>query len=502
MPDQHAGDGGRHPRERLIVAACVAALVILRSLVFVFWEQSYFDSDQAVIGLMAKHLIEGRAFPLFYYGQHYMLGVEAYLAAPVFLVAGISVATLKLPLLVLNVVVALLLLRVLEREVGLRPWLAGVAAVFFAMPSAAVAAEILAPNGGNFAPFVYAMLIWMTRHRPGWCGFFFGLGFLQREFTLYAFAALLGLEAIRGRLFTREGIRLRLATLRTAAEVWLLVQFLKQYSSAAGPGTSVADLPRASNNVAELASRICTDVGTLPAGLGRLFTDHWPLLFGTRPMKLAEFGIESAGVQGVPGAGLLLIVAVLVPIAAIAHRLITERRWRPEYDFCAYLIAIGAMSAIAYVVARCGVLHYYVLRYDLLSILAVVGLGAWFLRVVQSRALRATWIAVVCLLTVVTGAPHLRLLAEYTRHAPVGGKQLVARHLEARGVKYVITDYWRAYSVTFLTNERIILAASDFSRIIEYNRIVEQHKAEAIRLSLRFCGDGRMLVPGLYICQP
>jgi hypothetical protein len=431
-----------------------------------------------------------------------MLGVEAYLAAPFFLAGGISVATLKLPLLILNVVAALLLLRVLEREVGLRPWLAAIPALFFVVPSAAVAAEILAPNGGNFAPFIYALLIWMTRNRPGWCGFFFGLGFLQREFTLYALVALLGIEALRGRLFTREGVRLRLATLRTAAEVWLLVQFLKQYSSAAGPGTTIADLPRTSNNVAELASRICTDVSTLPAGIGRLFTDHWPLLFGTRPMKLVEFGIESSAAQGFTGAWLLLIAAVLLPVGAIAHRLFTERRWRPEYDFCAYLVTIGGLSAIAYVIARCGVLHHYILRYELLSILGVVGLGAWFLRVAQSRALRTSLIAVVCLLTVVAGAPHVRMLAEYTRNAPVGGKQLVVRHLEARGIKYAITDYWRAYSVTFLTNERIIVAANDFSRIIEYNRLVDQHKSEAIRLSLDFCDDGRTLVPGLYICKP
>src|SRR5687768_17733431 len=111
-------------REHWIATAIVLLVVLLRSLVFVFWEQSYFDSDQAIIGLMGKHLIEGRAFPLFYYGQHYMLGVEAYLAAPFFAVAGISVTTLKLPLLLLNLTVALLLLRVLEREAGLRPRLA------------------------------------------------------------------------------------------------------------------------------------------------------------------------------------------------------------------------------------------------------------------------------------------------------------------------------------------------------------------------------------------
>ena len=35
-------------------------------------EQSFFDSDQAIVGLMAKHLSELRAFPVFFYGQTYM----------------------------------------------------------------------------------------------------------------------------------------------------------------------------------------------------------------------------------------------------------------------------------------------------------------------------------------------------------------------------------------------------------------------------------------------
>ena len=42
---------------RTFVYAAVAALLLARSLVFVLWEESYFDSNQAVIGLMAKHLI-------------------------------------------------------------------------------------------------------------------------------------------------------------------------------------------------------------------------------------------------------------------------------------------------------------------------------------------------------------------------------------------------------------------------------------------------------------
>jgi hypothetical protein len=179
MPEEHPSAVPLSRRERWTAAAIVLLIVLARSLVFVFWEQSYYDSDQAIIGLMAKHLVEGRAFPVFFYGQSYMLGVEAYLAAPVFLVAGVSVATLKFPLLLINLGVALMLLRTLEREVGLRPYVAMLPVLFFAVPSPGVAAEILAPNGGNVAPFMYAALIWLTRNRPNWCGFFFGLGFLQ-----------------------------------------------------------------------------------------------------------------------------------------------------------------------------------------------------------------------------------------------------------------------------------------------------------------------------------
>src|SRR6476619_2984791 len=133
MPERSSADAARR-REWWIVLVVVVAVVIWRSGVLVFWEQAAFDSDQAVMGLMAKHLSEGRAFPMFFYGSNYMLGVEAWMAAPVFLVAGVSVAALKLPLLAINLAIALLLVWMLEREAGLRPTLAALAAVFFILP--------------------------------------------------------------------------------------------------------------------------------------------------------------------------------------------------------------------------------------------------------------------------------------------------------------------------------------------------------------------------------
>src|SRR4026209_3013524 len=120
-------------RERAIAAGVVVLLVLLPAVVFVFWEQAHFDSDQAIAGLMARLLSQLRAFPVFYYGQNYMLAVEAWLAAPLFALAGASVTTLKLPLLAINIAIALLLLRAIERETGVRPFLAVLPTLFFVL---------------------------------------------------------------------------------------------------------------------------------------------------------------------------------------------------------------------------------------------------------------------------------------------------------------------------------------------------------------------------------
>src|SRR4030095_7389773 len=119
-------DRSRRPLAMAIGIAIV--MVIARSAVFLAWEHADFDSDQAVVGLMAKHIGEGRALPVFFYGQQYMLAVEAWLAAPLLAIFGPSVAALKMPLLFVNIATAALLIRVLHRDGGLEPWAAVMAA--------------------------------------------------------------------------------------------------------------------------------------------------------------------------------------------------------------------------------------------------------------------------------------------------------------------------------------------------------------------------------------
>jgi len=127
------------------------------------FEQSHFDSDQAIVGLMAKHLAEGRAFPLFFYGQHYMLAVEAWLAAPVFTLAGPSVLALKLPLVGINLLIGSTLLWVLIKRMGLLPREAFAASIFVVIPPPLVSARLVEAQGSNIEPLLYVLVLWLLR---------------------------------------------------------------------------------------------------------------------------------------------------------------------------------------------------------------------------------------------------------------------------------------------------------------------------------------------------
>jgi hypothetical protein len=83
----------------LILIAAARFAILLTS-------QTHVHSDEAIIGLMGKHILEGRYFPFYMYGQPYNAGAawEAYLAAISFALFGVSVVTLKGCIVVLSLV--------------------------------------------------------------------------------------------------------------------------------------------------------------------------------------------------------------------------------------------------------------------------------------------------------------------------------------------------------------------------------------------------------------
>src|SRR5437868_10469864 len=69
----------------LVLIAAARFAILLTS-------QTHVHSDEAIIGLMGKHILEGRYFPFYMYGQPYNAGAawEAYFAAIAFALFGVS----------------------------------------------------------------------------------------------------------------------------------------------------------------------------------------------------------------------------------------------------------------------------------------------------------------------------------------------------------------------------------------------------------------------------
>jgi hypothetical protein len=78
-----------------------------------FASQTHVHSDEAIIGLMGKHILEGRHFPFYMYGQPYNAGAawEAYLASVAFALFGVGVIPLKGCIVVLSLLCLFLFYR-------------------------------------------------------------------------------------------------------------------------------------------------------------------------------------------------------------------------------------------------------------------------------------------------------------------------------------------------------------------------------------------------------
>ena len=118
---------GIHRSILLVLILAGGALIRL-----LFLATPWMDSDMAINGLMARHILQG-AFPVFFYGQPYCGTIEAYWSAPFFLLFGADRLTLNLSILVLSLffigLVYLLALKVLDSSGAL------LAACFTAVPS-------------------------------------------------------------------------------------------------------------------------------------------------------------------------------------------------------------------------------------------------------------------------------------------------------------------------------------------------------------------------------
>lgn len=130
----------------MLVAVMLGVAGLGHRLVMLLLDVPPTNSDEATMGLAALHVAEARHWPAFFYGQHYMGTLEAYLAAPIFAWLGPSVLALRLPLLLLYAAF-LALLWVFSRWLY-SPWLATFTVGLLALGSDRILKNQLIAGGG------------------------------------------------------------------------------------------------------------------------------------------------------------------------------------------------------------------------------------------------------------------------------------------------------------------------------------------------------------------
>ncbi len=473
-------------------------LVFARSAVFLFHEQAYFDSDQAIVGLMAKHLADGRAFPLFFYGQSYLLGVDAWLAAPVFLVFGASVAALHASLVLTNLAAVTLIYAGLRRSCRLGPWSSLAALVPLALAAPEAATTLIGP-AGSAGPFLY------SPRSCGCCGT--GRSGTGRSSPLDSCTGSSRSTRCPPCLPCSGGIGDSLASTGSGRGWW---PERRRWPSGRGSRRSHPTLTswgrgragrrpasRLDRRILNLTARSAFVAHELPARAAAMLARHLPRLFGAAPASGFPVPLD--------GRWLFWPLAVgLVVVAARAAWLLGSVGARPRgeerrADFALYLLLVGLLAIAGYVAARpAGDL---VVRYLVLALLAPVGLTALVLLLEPRGIGRLAAVGLVVVMAAGAAQQHWRLAEFFAHDHSPDTLRALGNTLLARGVHVAEAPYWRAYKLTFLMDERVEVASSDVVRITEYQRRAQAEGNRLVVIRDAPCPGGEDAGPW-YLCHP
>jgi hypothetical protein len=288
---------------------------------------------------------------------------------------------------------------------------------------------------------------------------------------------------------------------------------LRSIAPTLGPGSGppVEAQPRAALNVLGF---FCWDagLGSWLVNFRAVALEQWPVLFGTARVPLRDANLASATWQGVAWTSELLLAVTI----AVAVRMAWLRRRRrksggspgppvgsartPDARFCWYLILVGIQASVMYAISRCDHVGLLQQRYILLALFIPVGVAGLYLTLEPSRSGRALAVIGLMAWALLSARGHFALNREYLTTPPRNTRRELANALLASNVRFGMADYWDAYVVTFLTNERVILVPDRFTRILEYEYLVDAHP-EAVVVSREPCIDGVRL-GHRWICRP
>jgi 4-amino-4-deoxy-L-arabinose transferase-like glycosyltransferase len=412
-----------------VVVAGVAAGIGLRAWVLSSTSLGSLDSDEAVWGLMARHLLDGH-WSTFFWGQNYGGSHEAIVTAGLFGITGSGTLALKLVPTALYAAAALLVWRVGRRTVG--------------EPAARIAATLF---------WIWpAYFVWRSTKAYGYYGSGLVLGLAvillalrlrEKPSRLDVFA--IGLALGLGWWSTPQIVILALPPL-----VWLVWQrrsVLRDWWIAL-PAFVVGAFPWIVTNVRhDWASLHSSQARTSELGhVHNLFTAVLPTALGLRVPFSLEWIVGPLG-------GWALFVLALVGFVWLVWR-------RPA--------GLGVLTLVCLLFPVLYVISPYTFlssepRY-LALLMPVVAL-------LLARALRGPWLAAAGVaaalglsLAGLAAMEQDRLTLSQAEDLPIpASTRPPLRALEQAGVKTAVADYWIAYVLDFESREQIITIPAPYT---------------------------------------
>ena len=424
----------------LVLAAAVG--LVLRVGVLGSDTLGALDSDEAVVGLMARHALDGE-LTAFYWGQSYGGSFESLLAALVFAFAGSGVLALKLVPLALFALAGVLVWSIGRRTIGDRGALVAVA--LFAIGPAYVVwwstKERLFYGTTLVLSLVVVLLVLRLHDRVGrrdlaLLGLAFGLGWWTN-----AMIAFVSVPAICWLVWRKPSV-LRQAWIAVvcaalAASLWIREALV--------------------NDFAPLRQG--------PEGGDDTYLDHLNTFFAADlPMALGlriPFSLEWPAGE---------VVGRLVELACVAGVVwaLARRRGRTWEPLAVIALAYPFLFAFAPVAAYNLEPRYLFPLAPLIALLAGLALARHTLLA-----------AAVCGAALVLSVSGLRSLADGDLAAGVSGGVAVPADagpaidaLREGGARYALASYWLAYRLTFESAETVVVASTGQVRHPPYQQAV------------------------------
>ncbi|MCA1585335.1 MAG: hypothetical protein LC791_11410, partial [Acidobacteria bacterium] len=233
---------------------------------------------------------------------------------------------------------------------------------------------------------------------------------------------------------------------------------------------------------------------------------HLPLLYGGVERPLAHYGVHTDVIAGHAWVTPVVVTLVASGIVCGVWTLAKTRGARhpappaTSHELGWYLVLVGVSSIAGYGLANCNPIDILTLRYDLLAMMVPVGAVALALSSPAHTIVKV----VIGLAVVLWAAANLRDINGVTwqyRHAePADMRQIAADVLVARGVPAAWAEFRIAYHISYLSRERIKVAASDVGRIDEYAELARAPGTPTIAGVA--CAKGQEIAIGVYLCPP